>query len=159
MQTNYDQQASAFPGMKANLSPSKVSSYSSAARQLFGYALCLGANLESQVKTPAAATDITDIKLFRGVCLHDHAHENKADGLVPGVELKKPLNVLEKGEAYVVLTENVTPADPVTAYFQGANAGKFAKTDDADSALVPNARFKSNSITVDGVIIAILELY
>lgn len=160
-QTSYAEQSAAFPGMKASLSPSKVSSYVAAARLAFGTAVCLGADLEKQVKAPAAETDVTDMKKFRGIVIHDHAHENNTqDGLEAGVEAKKPLNVLEKGEAWVIVVEDVVPTDAVYCIHTGANIGKFRNDADTDNAdLVPNARFRSNSITVGGVKIALLELY
>lgn len=160
-QTSYGEQSAAFPGMKASLSPSKVSSYVSVARLAFGTAVCLGDNLEKQVAAPAGATDVTDLKKFRGVIIHDHTNENNTgDGLEAGVEAKKPLNVLEKGEAYVVCVEDVVPTDEVYCIHTGAGIGKFRNdADTANASLVPNARFRSNSITVGGVKIAILELY
>lgn len=160
-QTNYNEQSAAFPGMKGDLFPSKTSSYSAAARLLFGTAVCLGADLEKQVAQVAGATDVTDLKKFRGIVCHDHTNENYTqDGLLPGIEAKKPISVLEKGCVWVKVVEDVVPTDAVYCIHTGANPGQFRNdADTANASLVPNARFRSNSITVDGVKIALLELY
>lgn len=160
-QTSYAEQSTALPGMKGDLSPSKVSTYVSAARHPFGYGACLGADKEKQVMLPGASTDITDIRKFRGVVLKDHTVENVVgDGLAPGVEAKKPLSILEKGHVWVVCNEDVVPTDTVHLNYAGADIGTFRNdVDTANAAAVPGARFRSNSITVDGVKIALLELY
>jgi len=160
-QTSYAEQSAAFPGMKGNLAPSKVSSYTAAARILFGTAVCLGADLEKQCAQVAAALDVTDMKKFRGIALQEHSIENNVgDGLLPGVEAKRPISVLEKGEAWVKVVEDVVPTDVVYCIHTGANPGQFRNdADTANASIVPNARFRSNSITVDGVKIALLELY
>ena len=159
MQTAYNDQAIALPGQLGNLSPKKVSTLTSAARHGFG--LAVTATSEVAGKLPAAATDITDMKKFRGVALKELSMENKKDGLPAGYEAKRPMSVMEKGEAYVVVTEDVTIASPVNVVFEaGADQGKFSGTTTADvSSLVPNARYKAASFTVDGVKIALVELY
>lgn len=161
MQLAYEQQKQAFAGMKADAGDDFVSTYSSQARHPFGLALVLASgNLELRGKLPSVSTDITDLKAFRGVALHSHVVEQVNDGLAPGYLAKTPISVMEKGNCWVVVAEDVTPSSVVYCVYSGADAGKFgASALSATAAILPNARYRSNSITVDGVKIACLELY
>lgn len=158
-QTSYAEQKSAFPGMKANLGKAEnVLSYVAEGRLLFGLFVCLGTNLEEQVKVPAVATDITNELKGRGVVLHSHATESVKDGLEPGQLDKGMVSVMGKGFVYVKVTETVVPTDAVAVRFGGAgDKGSFGKTVTAgETAVLPKARYVKGAAAGE---IAILELY
>lgn len=169
-QTSYDEQGAALNGQKYDLSNDVVSSYAAEERIPFGCFVSLGTDKDEQVKLPALAADITDVKAKRGVCVHDHSNENVQDGLAPGVEAKKPVNVMQKGRVWVEVEQAVSPSDPVYVRFAndggGAGAtdqkGIFRKDADdsvaAAAALLSDARWYKSSQTVDGKLLAVLEL-
>lgn len=159
MQSNYNEQPSAFPGMKANLGKAEnVLSYVAEGRLLFGQMVCLGTDKNNQVKSPAVATDVTNAKVAKGVVLHSHAIESKMDGLAPGQEDKGMVSIMSKGFVYVQVTEAVSPTDDVTVRWAGAGViGSFGKTTTAlETSVLPNARWFQGA-AINGF--AVLELY
>lgn len=157
-QTAYDEQGIALNGQKYDLSNSIISSYAAEERIPFGRLVSLGTDKDLQVILPAVAGDITSIKAKRGVAIHDHSNENAQDGLDAGVEAKKPVNVMEKGKVYVEVEEAVTPSDDVFVVFSG-DKGIFRTDANTDKAAqLADARWVRSSESVDGKLIAVLQL-
>ncbi len=158
-QTSYAEQVRALIGMKANLVQDKVVSYAAEGAIKFGRYVSLGTDKEKQVKLPATATDITAISAKRGVALQDHARENLQDGLDPQYADKATVSVMTEGMAYVEVEEAVVPTDDVFVRVNSGNEGMFrTDADTAAAAQLADARWVRASETIDGKLVALLEL-
>lgn len=162
-QNSIDEQSRALVGMKADLGRDFVSSYAAEGAIKIGRFVSLGTDKEEQVLVPALAADITDIKAKRGVALHSHAMESVKDGLDPQYADKATVSVMEEGGVYVEVEEAVTPASDVFVRFAagggGTELGIFrTDADTATAAALAGARFRKASETIDGKLVALLEL-
>ena len=162
-QSSVVEQGVALPGMKYSLDKAeRILSYAAEGRLFFGRFASLGTDKELQAKVPAAAADITDLKLKRGVVLQEHTVENKADGLEPGAEDKRPANIMTKGMVHVVCEADVVVGDDVYVRHTADGGldllGAFAPATGTGLALLADARWHKDSQLVDGRRLAVLEL-
>ena len=163
-QESYGEQSRAIVGMKADLGRDFVSSYAAEGAIKYGRFCSLGTDKEEQVILPVLAADITSIKSKRGVALQSHARENVQDGLDPQYADKETVSVLEEGGVYVEVEEAVTADSDVYVRFADGTLGGNEKgifrtdADTASAALLANARFRKASETIDGKLVALLEL-
>ena len=163
-QSAVNEQGRALIGMKANLGPDFVSSYAAEGVVKIGRFVSLGTDKEEQVLVPALAADITSLLAKRGIALQSHARENAQDGLDAQYEDKATVSVMEKGMVYVEVEEAVTPASDVFVRFANGTLGGNEKgifrtdADTASAAALANARFRSASESIDGKLVALLEL-
>lgn len=143
-QTSYaDEMVVAFEGMLADTTQHKdvLSLNNKAALVYIGKIVSKGVG-EDEIIAPAAATDITDLKLVRGIVLHSHDHESQNDGLDPNYPIKSAVNVLHKGRAWVKFEDapSVT-VQPSVRYAGVGKAGAFVSTPVLnETALLPNSK-------------------
>lgn len=162
MQTAVKEQDNFRLGQKYGLGRDTVMSYAAEEKIIFGRFTALGTDKEVQVKLPAAATDVTALKAKRGVALHTHAMENPANGEAPSYMAKHPVSVMTFGKVVVEVEDDVTPDSDV--YVRHAvdaaldQLGIFAPAAGTGLAALANARFLTNSVTVEGRKLAVLEL-
>lgn len=153
-------QAVGFEGMLADMMFDDVESGIAEGEVLIGKVVSVGTAL-NQVKHPAAATDITDTKLIKGVAVHHHAMEQKyptGSGNYSYLD-KSAVNVGRKVRVWVkpLTLVNAKTAD-VHVYFSGAQPkGSFGGSVVAgETAIMPNAKWKTSTTSVGQL--AILEV-
>ena len=162
-QTAVVEQSRALIGMKSDLGKDRVMSYAAEGAVKFSRFVSVGTDKELQGKLPVAALDITSIKAKRGVALQEHSHENPQNGLDPQYLDKTPMSILTQGGVYVEVEEAVTVDDDVFVRYAdgggGTEKGIFrTDADTATAAALANARFLRDSETIDGKLVALLEL-
>jgi len=162
-QTAVNEQGSARIGQLYDLSMRAVLSYAAEGAVKISRFVSLGTDKEKQVLVPALAASITGLKAKRGVALHSHARENASDGLDPQYADKETVSVMTKGRVYVEVEEAVTPDSDVFVRFAagagGDQLGIFrTDADTASAAALADARFITASETIDGKLVAVLEL-
>jgi len=141
-QTNYDEQAKAFDGLKGDIGPDRVISLAAEGAIPFGRAVAKGTVKEKQSKLPAAALDITDIKRFRGVALQSHANENPQNGLSPRYLDTNTVSILTRGTVYVKVEDAVDTDSGVFINFQNGDEGLFrSDAGGGDAAELADARW------------------
>lgn len=149
-------------GQKYGLARDVVMTYAAEEKIIFGRFTALGTDKETQVKLPAAAADVTALKAKRGVALHTHAMENVANGEDPAYLAKTPASIMTVGQVVVEVEDDVTPSSDVyvrhTADAALDQLGIFAPAAGTGLAALANARFLTNSVTVEGRKLAVLEL-
>lgn len=113
-----------------------------------GYGVCIdaasGANC---VRVPAASTDLPV-----GIVWDDQSLE--AENVATGYAQNKPVPVLQRGTAMVVIEEDVALNDPVYLRYDDNGAkkkGMFGKTSEGGKNYqVANARWKTGGAVADG---------
>lgn len=154
-QNSVAEQSASFEGMKGDAGDDDVLSRAAEVAIPFGKLVVLGTDVDNQCALPDAAGDVTTAGLQLGVSLQSHAMEQAADRT--GYKAQDMVSIMHKGRVYVKVEEAVTPADPpvVRHAAGGLGLGSFAKTDDANHALLANARYLS-SAGINGL--ALLEV-
>lgn len=111
---------------------------------------------DDSVKLPAAATDITDGKLGRGVALMTHAMESSSGGTPAQYEDEAAVSVMRRGRVYVESVASVAVGDPVYVKHANGDEGRlFTNAVTADYALLAGAQW----FKAAGAGLAILELH
>lgn len=120
-----------------------VSRKNTASALLFGHAVKLGAS-EGEVIAPAAAADITDLKLLQGVVVASQTLASSSSG-DPQYPLKSTVPVMRKGRIWVKTESTVTVGTSgVHVRYAGVgNAGAFrGATVSMETAQIPDAQAK-----------------
>lgn len=142
-----------FPGMRSSSRLGHVSSMindEASAEIPFGVCVAQGSTDRSALKLAAVTDDLVGIVMFRQG--YADTIELGTTGLMPGVTME----VLDEGECWVIVEDDVTPASAVytRAVVAGAEiAGAFRDTTDASDLIDVSAfcRFVSTStLAADG---------
>lgn len=153
-------QAVGFEGELADLSIKDVETGIAEGEVLIGKLVSVGTGL-NQVKHPAAAGDITDVKLLKGLAIHHHAMEQKfpaGSGNYSYLD-KSAVNVGRKCRVWVKPVDLVNAkTSSVHGYFAGAipkgSLGGAAVA--GETAVVPNAKWKTSTTSIGQL--AMLEI-
>ena len=136
-------QAPALEGMLSDTTQHKdvLSLNNKDALAYIGKVVCKATG-EDEIKHPALATDITDLKAVRGVVLHNHALESQNDGLAPNYPRYSAVNVLHKGRMWVVFEDAPAVGTQPSVRFSGVGqAGAFKSAPVVgETALLPNSK-------------------
>lgn len=150
MQLTYSQDMpKGYPGMIADSAVVQdVESKINAAGEVkFGCVVSKGASTEL-IKHPAAATDITDEKLVRGIVVATKEVENRlASTGIPGYPAKSVVPVMRKGRIWVTSEDAVTEGtSPVHVRYAGTGqAGAFrASSVTNETAVLPKSKWKTS---------------
>lgn len=152
-------QAVGFEGELADLSIKDIETGIAEGEVFIGKMVCVGTAL-NQVKHPAAATDITDLKLIKGLAIHHHAMESKTSANYSYLD-KSSVNVGRKVRAWVKAKTLVnSKTSSVHCYFAGAvqkgTLGGVAVG--GETAIVPQAKWKTDTTVVDQLAIVEIDL-
>lgn len=151
MQTSYSKSMPlAIAGTLYDLSGRRIDSYVAESGTIYpGMGVVAGTDAD-QVKLPSVST--TTIK---GIALLQ-AKEQNSDGTVTFVA-KDTVPVLDKGRAWVPVTEAVAVDAQAYLIFSGANAGKWAAAAGAGpvASAITGAKFKTSTT---GAGLAVVEL-
>jgi len=104
-----------------------------------------GTSSDNLVKLPAAAADITDIKLIQGVAIRNLT-PNDPDADPDTYQAKAALAVVQKGRVVVVCEQAANVTDPVYVRYTANGAGKLVgqvriDVDTDKAALLASGRF------------------
>ena len=144
----------AFPGMRASADPGNIDSYvngEASAEIPFGVCVAQGTDDKEAIKL-AATTD----KLL-GIVVHRHGYAYGVELGDTGLKPDVVMGVMTRGECWVIVEEDVTPASTVytRAVVAGAEiAGAFRDTADASDLINVSAfcRYIGSSVlAADGV--------
>ncbi len=152
-------QAVGFEGELADLSIKDIETGIAEGEVFIGKMVCVGTAL-NQVKHPAAATDITDMKLLKGLVIHHHAVEAKTAANYSYLD-KSSVNVGRKVRAWVLAKTAVNAkTSSVHCYFSGAvQKGTLGgSTVAGETAIVPHARWKTSTTGADQLAIVEIDL-
>jgi hypothetical protein len=114
-------------------------------------------------KLPAAGADITTGGNAFGVALADQGRAQDPTFAVPTYPQFAMVPCRRKGRVWVIVEEAVADNDPVYVRFAdgtvtGNNGGFRKSADTATAALLPNAVYRGASISVGGVLYAVVQL-
>jgi hypothetical protein len=155
-------QAVGFEGELADLSIKDIETGIAEGEVFIGKMVCVGTAL-NQVRHPAAAADITDLKLIKGLAIHHHAMESKypaGSGNYAYLD-KASVNVGRKVRAWVLAKTTVNAkTSSVHCYFSGAvQKGTLGgSTVASETAIVPQARWKTSTTGADQLAIVEIDL-
>lgn len=152
-------QAVGFEGELADLSIKDIETGIAEGEVFIGKMVCVGTAL-NQVKHPALANDITDLKLIKGLAIHHHAMESKTSANYSYLD-KSSVNVGRKVRAWVKAKTLVNAkTSSVHCYFAGAvqkgTLGGVAVG--GETAIVPQAKWKTDTTVVDQLAIVEIDL-
>lgn len=153
-------QAVGFEGELADLSVQDIETGIAQGEIFIGKIVSVGTAL-NQVIHPAAATDITDLKLLKGLAIHHHAIEQKypaGSGNYSYLD-KSSVNVGRKVRAWVKPVDVVNAKTAsVHCYFAGAvqKGSLGAAAVAGETAVLPLAKWKTSTSAIGQL--AILEL-
>lgn len=157
-------QSAAKIGMLADLGLAKdiVTGYNSAVGEvaLFGHFMSKGTG-DNDVKRPAAAADITDLKLAKGVVIASEAIVSNPAVTDPQYPVKSAPSILKKGRIWVVAEDAVTAGvSGVHVRYAGTgNKGAFRGASVvAETAQLQDAQAKWLSSTTAPGQLALLEI-
>jgi len=146
-QTEYNaQRDKGIRGLADDGPRGNVRGFAAEAALLFGYYVTKGTDPEKQVTPPTDATHIQDLANIGGIVVRDHLTENNVN-VAGDVEIRvnDAVAVLDNGDIWVPVEQDVTPDDPVFVRFSASGSeklGAFRKDDDGgDAAELPNARW------------------
>lgn len=125
-------------GMISDARPHLIETRAAEGIILFGYAIVEGTDPLTQVKIPAATG-----KAFRGISISTWAKEQDALGDGKYTD-KEAVNILRRGEIWVMVNGNVTVDDAAYFVYTGADAGKF-RNDATNADAVPTGVFKNSA--------------
>ncbi len=143
-QTAYNVDMSpALEGMLADTTQQKdVLSLNNKIGPVFFGKLAVRAVAEDEIKHPGASTDITDLKIARGVVLHNHALESQTGSAEPSYPQFSAVNVLHKGRVWVKFEDAPAPGTQPSVRYAGTGVlGAFVSTPvGGETALLPNSK-------------------
>lgn len=164
MQTSYsiDHAAGRLGGIADISMVQDIETYRNPAGEVkFGHVASRAANSD-EIKHPAAAADVTDEKLVRGVVLASHEMQSKEDGGLPGYVTGSVVPVMRKGRIWVLSENTITEGtSTVNVYWAVSSpmlqAGSFRGASNSSfTAVLPKAKWKSS--TTGAAQLAVLEI-
>ncbi|WP_448510332.1 structural cement protein Gp24 [Immundisolibacter sp.] len=146
-------QAVGFEGQLADLMFKNVESKTAEGEILIGKVVTQGSSLD-QVVHPDAAAKITDLKLVKGVAIHQHNAEQKypaGSGNYSYLD-KSAIPVLTKGKVWVLAEDIITAAtSTVNCRYAGVGSKGALRgaAVGAETAVLPNAKWKTSTTAVN----------
>lgn len=151
MQLTYSANMSpAIAGTLYDLSDHTIDAYAAEGSDIgMGMGVVAGTDTLTQCKLPAGA-----VTGFKGIALMQAKEQTYGTGTVAYVA-KDTVPVVDRGRVWVPVVGAVTAGTAACLIHTGANIGKWTVTDDTNSDVITNAKFKT-STTGDGI--AVVEL-
>jgi hypothetical protein len=108
-----------------------------------GRVVTKGTNAD-EIVHPSTEAGVSNPLLVRGVVLHSHECESKADGLDPNYAAKSVVPVMRKGRVWVnAIAAATESSSAVHVYFQGSKplGGLRGSSDSTETAILPKSRW------------------